>query len=129
MAGTIIFEQDKDNGIVIAKPVWHIKNIEDCDIWYNQWVDYLSPFNRNVDVVIVLDDFVVDAAIASEWAMYRAMINTNYTRFSYRVNANLLIEAFTRTSGAIYHAPADEAGSIELAYEAIIADRKKMGIV
>jgi hypothetical protein len=127
MTGTIVFDQDTANDIIIAKPLWHIQTIEDCEIWYKQWADYLSPFNRKVDLIIILDDFIVDAGIASEWAKYRAMVNNNYTRFSYRINANLLIETFARTSGVIYHAAFDEAASIEQAYEAIKADRKKPG--
>jgi hypothetical protein len=126
MTGIINFERDTANDIIIAKPVWHIQTFEDCVIWYDQWTEYLSPFNRKVDVIIILDDFIVDAVIASEWAKYRAMVNNKYTRFSYRINPSLLIETFAKTSGAIYHAPFGEAATIELAYEAIKADREKL---
>jgi hypothetical protein len=126
MAGTIVFEHDTINDILIARPVWEIISRDDCETWYNQWVDYLSKFNRKMDVIIILDDFTIDVEIAAEWGKYRAMINNEYTRFSYRVNPSLLTGAFIKTSGVIYHAASDEALSIEMAYEAIKADRKKL---
>jgi hypothetical protein len=128
MAGTIVFEHDTINDIIIAKPVWKVTSLEDCEIWYNQWVDYLSKFNRKMDVVIILDDFTIDVGIAAEWGKYRAMINNDHTRFSYRINPTLLTGAFIKTSGSIYHAASDEAPSIEMAYEAIKADRKKFNV-
>ncbi len=126
MIGTIVFEHDIAFDIVIARPVWHIQTMEDCEIWYNQWVEYLSKFDHKVDLIIMLDDFKVSAGIASEWARYRALVNNEFTRFSYRVNPDLLIETFAKTSGAIYNAPFGEAASVEKAYEAIQADRNKL---
>jgi hypothetical protein len=51
MVGTINFELDKVNDIVIATPNWKVDTKEDCEIWFNQWNDYLSKFGKKVDCI------------------------------------------------------------------------------
>jgi hypothetical protein len=124
----IQFEYDGDHDIVIARPVWHIATEEDCRTWRRQWVDYLEPFGRKVDCIMVLDDFRVDAEIAAIWGRYRAEINREYIRLSFRVHPDLRVRTFTLTSGIRYDAASAEAASVEAAVEGIIDARQKAGV-
>lgn len=128
MKGTISFEHDKINDIVIAKPLWKVETKEDCEIWYQQWYDYLSKFGKKVDCVVLLDQFKVVATIAETWGEYRAKLNNNFFRFSYRINPELITGIFIKTSGVRYHADTKEAKNIESAVMAIKEERKKAGI-
>lgn len=128
MAGTISFEHDKMNDIVIATPVWKIETKEDCEEWYKQWYDYLSKFGKKVDCIVLLDKFKVEASIAEVWGEYRAKLNNNFFRFSYRVNPELLTGIFIKTSGVRYHAATKEAKNVESAVLAIKEERKNTGI-
>ena len=126
MTGTIIFEIDKANDIVIAKPKWNIETKEDCEIWYKQWEDYLSKFGKKIDIVVDLKEFKIASPIAEAWGEYRAKLNNNFFRFSYRVNPELLTGIFIKTSGVRYHAATKEANSIESAIVAIKEERKNL---
>ncbi len=128
MPGTIEFKYDKENDIVFAHPRWNIATIEDCKIWYQQWNDYMSQFQRKMDIVLELKDFNVEDQISFEWGEYRARLNMTYFRFSYRLNNNLKTGIYTRSSGIRYNVAYDEAKDIESAYEAIKEDRRKAGI-
>ncbi len=128
MKGTIDFEYNADNDIVIATPHWKIETLEDCEIWYNQWVDYISKYNRKMDVIMILNDFNVNASYSVEWGHYRVKVLKEYTRYTYRINPNLSTGIFIKTSGARYNASTNEANSLEAAIEAIMEDRKKAGI-
>jgi len=128
MKGTIDFNYDADNDIVIATPHWKIESKEDCVIWYNQWVDYISQFNRKMDAIMILNDFYVKASYAVDWGQYRVKIINEYTRFSYRVNQNLTTGIFIKNSGIRYNASTNEANSLDAAIEAILKDRKEEGI-
>ena len=128
MKGTIDFKHDTINDVVIAIPKWNIQTKEDCEVWYKQWEDFLSKFNRKMDAIMVLNDFNVESGIAAEWGEYRAKLINNYTRFSYRVNPNLVTGIFIKTSGVRYNASSKEANSLESAIHAIKEDRKKSGL-
>lgn len=128
MAETINFEHDKLNDVVIAKPNWQVDTKEDCELWYKQWYDYLSKFGKKVDCVVILDNFKVSTTIAEVWGEYRAKLNNNFFRFSYRVNPELLTGIFIKTSGVRYHAATKEAKNIESAIIAIKEERKIAGV-
>jgi hypothetical protein len=121
--GTIDFVHDASDDLVIATPRWTISTREDCEFWYQQWVSYLSKFGRKVDCIMVLDDFHVDGAIASTWGEYRARINNEHIRYSYRVNSDWMVRTFVLTSGLRYNAATGEAESVEAAIEGIKARR------
>ena len=126
MIGTIIFEHDRINDIIIAKPKWNIESKEECEIWYQQWADYLSKFGKKIDIVVVLNEFKIAPQFADAWGEYRAKLNNTFFRFSYRVNPELLTGIFIKTSGVRYHAASKEANSIESAIVAIKEERKKL---
>jgi len=128
MTGIINFKHDTINDIVIATPHWKIETSEDCKVWYDQWVDYLKKFNRKVDCIMVLDDFSISGEIAAEWGEYRAKVIKDLTRFSYRVNPNLLTGIFIKTSGVQYNASSKEAKTLDSAVEAIKEERLKAGV-
>ncbi len=125
MKGTIDFSHDEKNDIVIATPHWNVETKEECEIWYNQWVEYLSKFDRKMDVIMILNDFNVRASYSVEWGHYRVKVLHEFTRFSYRVNPNLSAGIFIKTSGIRYNASTNEANSLEAAIAAIMEDRKK----
>jgi hypothetical protein len=125
MPGKIDFRYDAANDIVIATPKWTIKSKEDCDNWFGEWAAHLSKYGRKVDCVVVLDDFHIDASIASEWGEYRAKLNNTYFRHSYRVHADPTVKLFIRTSGVRFNAAAGEAPTVEDAIEGILDARKK----
>jgi hypothetical protein len=127
MPGTIDFKYDDTNDIVIAVPKWMIASKEDCEVWYGQWVARLSKYGRKVDCVVVLDAFHVDARIASVWGEYRAKLNTNYFRHSFRVHADPTVKLFIQTSGVRFNAATGEAPTVEDAIAGILAARKKAG--
>jgi hypothetical protein len=128
MKGTIIFEHDKVNDIFFAKPLWNIETKQDCEIWYQQWSDYLTPFEKKIDIVINLNEFKVASQIAEVWGEYRAKLTNSFFRFSYRVNPELITGIFIKTSGIRYHAGTKEAISIDSAIVAIKEERKKEGV-
>ena len=125
MKGTIDFSYDEKNDIVIAIPHWNVESLEDCKVWYDQWVDYMSKFDGKKDVIMILDNFNVKASYSVEWGQYRVKVLHEYTRFSYRVNPNLSTGIFIKTSGVRYNASTNEANSLEAAIAAIKEDRKK----
>jgi hypothetical protein len=126
MPGTIDFKYDAASDIVIATPKWKIVTKEDCQVWFNQWASYLSRYKRKVDCVVMLDDFHVDPSIASAWGEYRAKLNINYFRHSFRVNADATVKLFIKTSGVRFNAATGEAASIEDAIQGILGARKKV---
>jgi hypothetical protein len=128
MAGSIEFKYDTDNDIVIAIPYWKIATEEDCRLWFQQWEDYLSKFGRKMDCIMVLDNFIVDSAVSTQWGECRAKIINTYTRFSYRVNSNLMTGIYIKTSGIIFNASSKEAKTLESAIAAIKEERKNAGI-
>ena len=127
MPGTIDFRYDDVNDVVIAVPKWVIASKEDCEVWYGQWVAQLSKYGRKVDCVVVLDDFHIDAGIASAWGEYRAKLNTNYFRHSFRVHADPTVKLFIQTSGVRFNAASGEAPTVEDAVAGILDARKKAG--
>lgn len=126
MTGTILFEHDRLNDVIIAKPKWNIETKEDCEVWYKQWSDYLSKFGKKIDIVVVLNEFKVAAAVSELWGEHRAKLNNTFFRFSYRVTPDLMTGIFIKTSGVRYHAATKEANSIESAIFAIKEERKKL---
>lgn len=126
MPGHIEFVLDEKNDIVIATPKWKIESEAECRGWYDEWVTYLSKFLRKVDCIIILDEFSVNSEVASEWSAYRAKINNEFIRYGYRVNPELAVSLFTKTSGLRYQAATAEAASVEDAIQAILEERKKL---
>lgn len=124
MKGTMEFNYDEKNDIVIVSPHWRIETKEDCEVWYNQWVDYAKEFGRKMDAIMVLNDFYVKAGVSVEWGVYRVKILKEHTRFTYRISPDLSTGIFIKTSGARYDASTNEANSVEAAVEAILQDRK-----
>jgi hypothetical protein len=125
MPGTMDFKHDAAHDIIIATPHWRIVTKQDCEVWASQWETYLAGFKGKVDCIMVLDEFHVDPAIASEWGEYRAKINIAYIRHSYRVNADPTVKLFIKTSGVRFNAAKGEAPSVEDAIEGILDARKK----
>jgi hypothetical protein len=125
MPGKIHFTYDPVNDIVIATPRWSITTEQDCHAWLEEWAAHLSTYGRKVDCVVVLDDFHVDAQIASQWGEYRARLNNTYFRHSYRVNADPTVKLFIQTSGVRFNAATGEAPSVEGAIAGILDARNK----
>jgi hypothetical protein len=125
MPGTIDFRYDAAKDIVVATPRWRISTKEDCEVWFDQWASHLTKYKRKVDCVVVLDDFHVDAQIASAWGEYRAKLNIDFFRHSYRVHADATVKLFIKTSGVRFNAATGEAASVEAAIEGILEARKR----
>jgi hypothetical protein len=123
MTQTIHF-QLIDDDIIIATPIWSIKTVEDCDAWYQQWVDYLTPFHRKMDCVMILNDFHVSGQVGRAWGERRAMINNTLLRHSFRVNSDMVVSSLVQLSGVLYDAATGEAKSIEAAIQGIHARRQ-----
>ncbi len=123
MSGKIKFQYDAANDLVIVTPYWKIETQEDCEAWFKQYVDYFGLFHRKVDVVFVLDDFVVSSQIVTVWSEYRARVIKNYVRLSYRVNSNSMVNIMVKASSFKYNAISQDADSIEGAIEGIKAAR------
>lgn len=128
MTGTMEFNYDEAHDIVIVTPHWRIETKEDCETWYNQWVDYAIQFGRKMDAIMVLNDFYVKAGVSVEWGQYRVKILKEHTRYTYRVSPELTTGIFIKTSGIRYNASTNEANSVEAAIQAILSDREKDGI-
>ena len=127
MPGKIGFTYDAANDIVVAVPKWTIESKEDCEVWFGEWAAYLSKFGRKVDCVVVLNDFHIDARIAGQWGEYRARLNNQYFRHSYRVDADSTVKLFIKTSGIRFNAATGEAASVEDAIAGVLDARKKAG--
>ena len=127
MPGTIDFRYDAAKDIVVAVPNWNIVTKQDCEVWYGQWYNHLSKYKRKIDCIVVLDDFHVDPAIAATWGEYRAKLNKEHFRYSYRVNADPTVRLFCKTSGVRFNAASAEAPTVEDAIEGIMDSRKRLG--
>jgi hypothetical protein len=125
MPGTITFTHDAVNDIVVAVPKWTLATEQDCQDWFKEWAAHLSRYGRKVDCIVVLDDFRVDARIASQWGEYRAKLNNAYFRHSFRVHADRTVKLFIQTSGIRFNAATGEASTIEDAVEGILDARRK----
>jgi hypothetical protein len=125
MPGHIEFMHDEDNDIVVATPKWHIETEEDCKVWYKQWETYLQKFGRKMDCIMLLSDFKVDAGIGAAWGRYRAELNKQYVRYGYRVNPDIAVSLYTKTSGVRYSASTSEAADYESAIKAIMDARSR----
>jgi hypothetical protein len=128
VTGRIRFRYDPDNDVIIATPEWNIESEQGCEEWRQQWVDFLEPYGRKMDCIMVLDKFHVAAEIASTWGKRRAEINKKYIRFSFRVNSEMQVRTFVLTSGIRYDAASAEAVSVEAAIEGIRDARIKAGV-
>ncbi len=129
VAGTILFQYDENNDVVIAIPNWKIETQADCEVWFKQYMDYLTPFKRKVDMIFVLDDFAVTSQIIKVWGEYRTDLVKNHIRFSYRIHLNTLIKVIIKSGALKYNAASQDADSIEGAIAGIKAARLAAGIV
>jgi hypothetical protein len=128
MPGKISFTYDAANDIVVAVPKWTIATEQDCETWFNEWAAHLARYGRKVDCIVVLNDFHVDARVASRWGEYRARLNNTYFRHSYRVNADPTVKLFVQTSGVRFKAATAEAPTVEGAIEGILDARAKVSV-
>jgi hypothetical protein len=123
MKGKIDFQHDTANDLVIAIPHWKIETEADVLEWYQQYVAFMSRFDRKMDFVAVLDDFEIAPTIGPFWGQYRAKIHQEFTRYSYRVHSSNRVKLFVNTSGVRYNVATQEAATIEDAIEGIKAAR------
>jgi hypothetical protein len=124
MRGTIAFEYDRDNDVVLAKPHWKIATEADVTTWYGQWASYLGAFTRKMDTIVVLDEFEVAPAIGAKWGECRAKLHNNFFALSVRVRSNRNVKLFVNTSGARFNISTDEAPSVEDALAVILEQRR-----
>lgn len=124
MPGKMFFSYDFDTDIVTARPNWHIVTEEDCKVWYREWEDYLRKFGRQMDCIMILDNFKVDSDISPRWGEYRAKINNQYIRYGFRVNPSILVSLYVKASGIQYNAATAEAATYEDAVQSILNTRK-----
>lgn len=128
MAGTIQWHYDQANAVLVAKVQWSIRTADDVAAWLQQWKDIFARYPRKVDLVAVMDEFHVDAAMAPAWGRQRAELLREHTRFSCRVSCSPKVHTFVITSGIRYDAAADEAPTVEAALEKIRAARVSAGL-
>jgi hypothetical protein len=119
MPGTMKFQYDTVNDVVIGIPSWKIETREDAAEWYRQWEVYMSRFNRKMDVVVILDKFEVATAVGPIWGEFRARVHQNFTRYNFRVHSNTRVQLFVNTSGVRYNVSTLEADTVEDAIEGI----------
>lgn len=124
MPGTIKFRYDSENDIIVAIPHWKIATPEDVSEWYRQWETYMSAYKRKMDLVVVLDDFVVETVIGPVWGEARARVHKNFIGHNFRVHSNTKVKLFVNTSGVKYDVSTLEAASVEDGIEGIKATRR-----
>ncbi len=125
MPGTVRFQYDVTNDIHLVYPKWDVETEEDCRVWFGQFEAYFSPFGRQVDVIIVLDDFRIGPKIGSVWGKYRSAWVSKYTRYSVRVRSSARARTFSFTSAALHGGSYEEAPDVESAVERIRGWRKE----
>jgi hypothetical protein len=128
VVATVQFQYDAGNDVVIAIPNWKIETQADCEVWFKQYMDYLKPFGRKVDMIFVLDDFAVTSQIINVWGEYRTNLVKEHVRFSYRVHLNSLIKIIIKNGALKYNAASQDADSVEGAIAGIKAARIEAGI-
>lgn len=119
MPGTMKFNYDSVNDVVIGIPQWKIETREDALEWYRQWEAFMSKFNRKMDIVVILDNFEVATAVGPFWGEIRARVHQNFIRYNFRVHSNARVRLFVNTSGVRYDVSTLEAESIDDAVEGI----------
>jgi hypothetical protein len=122
--GTIEFQHDRANDLIIAIPRWTIETDADVAQWYQQYASYMQSFARKMDMVIVLDHFEIKGTIGVAWGVARAKIHQTFTRFNYRVHASHRFRLYVNTSGVRYDVATQEAATIEDAIDGILAARR-----
>lgn len=127
MSGTIDFQYDAENDVVIATSHWHIETEADLEPWYQVWADYFEKNfpGRRMDLVVELTGFQINPAVAPRWGEYRARVHKNFTRHSYRVHSNARVRLWVNTSGVRYDASTSEAATIEDGIAAIREERRR----
>jgi hypothetical protein len=125
MAGTIHFQYDEQNQIVIATPRWKIDTEADVIAWYGQYERYMRRFPHKMDFIVVLDEFDVSPLIGSKWGEYRAKLHKQFTRFNFRVHSKRDVKLFVNTSGVRYNVSTEEAASVADAIQAILKLREQ----
>jgi hypothetical protein len=127
MSGSIDFQYDEKNDIVVATPHWKIASEADAIAWYAQYARYMKRFGRKMDFVVVLDDFEVHPSIGGKWGEYRAKLHGEFMRFNFRVHSNRDVKLFVNTSAVRYRISHEEAASVEDAIAAILEARRTAG--
>ncbi len=124
MPGSIDFRHDRTHDVIIAIPHWKIETKADVEEWYRQYEEFMKPFGRRMDFIVVLDDFQIATAIGPYWGEYRAKVHQRFTRFNYRVHANNKVKLFVNTSGARFNVGTEEAATVEDALLGIEESRR-----
>jgi hypothetical protein len=118
-ANRIKFRYDAESDVVIANPDWRIETEADIATWALQYVTYLAPFRRKMDLVIDLEKFDVLPKLGAAWGAARAKIAHEYLRFHVRVHASHKVQLFVNTSGVQHSIATDEAPSVPAAIEIV----------
>jgi hypothetical protein len=126
MPGKIRFDHRALLDVVIAYVDWNLETKDDVHAWHKEYRDYFTRhFNHKVDLILELSNFHVNPQIATYFGKYRAMVLSEYTNLSYRVNQASRERTFMYTSSAIHGAPANQYETIKQAMDALILDREK----
>jgi hypothetical protein len=118
------FTYEVVNDVVIGVPSWKVETKEDVVEWARQWDVYMGKFNRKMDVIVILDDFVVATAVGPLWGEARARVHQKYIGHNFRVHSNARVRLFVNTSGVRYDVSTLEAASIEDGIEGIKEARR-----
>lgn len=127
MKGTIKFNYDRDNDVIVATPHWKLETEADVKAWFDQYVVYMKRFDRKMDFVVILDDFEIKPSIGPLFGEYRAKIHQQFTRHNFRVHSSKSVKLFVNTSGVRYNVATSEAATLEDAIEGIKAARREAG--
>jgi hypothetical protein len=107
------FAYDPLNDVVIATPHWRIECLADVFKWREQYEDFMKPFCRKMDLVVLLGDFELATKTSVAWGEARARVHREYTRFSVRVHPTEPVKAFVHTSSVRYGLSADQASTLQ----------------
>jgi hypothetical protein len=121
--GTIDFQYDFHDDLVIARSRWHLDSSAEATRWYQMHARYFtSRFSRPKDLISVEEEFDVRPDVAQLWGGYFAKLHEGFVRFSVRVKKP---ERLSTPPLGQRHAPsAVEAGTVEQAVAAIGLMRK-----
>jgi hypothetical protein len=125
--GTIDFQYDFHNDLVLARPRWHIDTPAEALRWYQTHTRYFTArFSRPKDIVVVEDAFDVAPAIGPLWRTYCAKLKEEgLVRFSIHVKNRSSVRTIATPLGPRHESGTIESPTVEDAVAAIMALRQR----
>jgi hypothetical protein len=127
LKGTIDFQYDFHNDLVVARPRWHIDTPAEALRWYQMHARYFTArFSRPKDMIVVEDAFDVAPEIGALWRTYCANLQEeSLVRFSIYVKSRSSLRPTATARGPRHGSGTIETPTVEDAVATIMVLRQR----